>query len=444
MSLREISLVVFLTVASLPRMAPLMAEEPPTPARAPSANAGTEAAIEKWTFLAQQQPGNPMPWVRLGNAWMQKSREGAVGAAYDNAEKAFRQALALDTNNVEATVGLAWIYNSRHDFEQGVEWATKTLALDPRNQDAYALLGDAAVESGDYDLALEHCQQCLDIAPNLSSYSRAAHVLFLTGDARQARWLMQKAIDAGGPYAENTAWCRAQLALMLFDGGALPLAEQELDRALKATPHNRHVLGAMARIKTAQKDYDAALEFCQQALAVARDHDVLVLSGDVYTLLGKAEEAQEQYRQVIELQGGHDHGDGELHTHASDHGNALLARFYADHDRSLDEALHEAQEACEHHPNVFAIDTLAWCYYKNERYEDARQKIDEVLSRKTPKADFLFHAGMIYAKVGDRPKAQQYLYQALSLNPNFHPVQAQVAVQTLAEVASSIRPNVEP
>lgn len=429
--------------------ASLLAEEPPAASaeqadRPQEVTGATDREIAKWTRFTEQQPNDPRPWTRLGNAWMQKSREGAVGAAYASAEAAYRRALALDASDTEATVGLAWIFNSRHDFDLGVEWAQKTLALDPRNQDAYALLADAAVEVGDYERALEHCQECLDIAPNLSSYSRAAHVLFLTGDARQARWLMQKAIDAGGPYAENTAWCRAQLASMLFDAGALTLAEQELQQGLQVAPKNRHLLGGMAKIQTAKKEYEKALESCEQSLAVARDHDVLVLAGDVCELLGRKEQAAQYYDQVLELQGGHDHGDGELHTHASAHGNAPLARFFADHDRSLDEALHEAEEAYEHYPNVFAIDTLAWCLYKHGRHEEARKKIDEALRHKTPKADFLFHAGMIYAKAGDIPQAQKYLYQALSLNPHFHPLHSSLAARTLKELAASDRPRVEP
>ena len=64
-------------------------------------------------------------------------------------------------------------------------------------------------------------QQMLDIRPDISSYSRGAHLLWLTGDKRKATWLMYKAILTGAPYAENTAWCQTQLALILFNSGAI-------------------------------------------------------------------------------------------------------------------------------------------------------------------------------------------------------------------------------
>jgi tetratricopeptide (TPR) repeat protein len=338
-------------------------------------------------------------------------------------------------DHAEATIGLACVYNSRHEFDQGVEWARKAIELDAANQDAYALLGDAAVELGNYEEALAHYQRCLDLGPNLASYSRAAHLLFLTGDSSKARLLMQKAIDAGGPYAENTAWCQAQLALMLFETGALIAADQQLQQGLRIAPNNRHLLAAMARVKTAKKEYEAAIECCHKALAVARDHDVLVMLGDLYALSGRGKEADEQYSRVLELQGGHDHGDGKVHVHASDHGNALLAKFLADHDRNLDEALLQAEKAFKLYKNVFVTDTLAWCYYKNGRYKEASDTIAAALRYGTPKAEILFHAGMIHAKLDERPKAQKYLYQALSLNPYFHPTQAQLAADTITELS---------
>ena len=50
-------------------------------------------------------------------------------------------------------------------------------------------------------------------------------------------------------------------------------------------------------------------------------------------------------------------------------------------------------------------------------------------------AERLYHAGMIYAELGDRRRAQQYLYEALSANPSFHVWHAQVAEEVLGTLA---------
>src|SRR4029450_3968187 len=76
-----------------------------------------------------------------------------------------------------------------------------------------------------------------------------------------------------------------------------------------------------------------------------------------------------------------------------------------------------AQEEYRRRPNVFAADALAWAYYKNGRYAEAKRAIAKALIQHTPDAGFLFHAGMIHAKLGDRVTPQRYLAQPLALNP---------------------------
>ncbi len=84
-------------------------------------------------------------------------------------------------------------------------------------------------------------------------------------------------------------------------------------------------------------------------------------------------------------------------------GDVQLARFLADRDRRLDESLTIAELEFKRRPNVFVADALAWSYYKNGRYADARRAITKALAQRTPDASIFFHAGMIYAKLGDRP-----------------------------------------
>jgi tetratricopeptide (TPR) repeat protein len=64
----------------------------------------------------------------------------------------------------------------------------------------------------------------------------------------------------------------------------------------------------------------------------------------------------------------------------------VTAKFYADHDRNLDEALAMAQEEYKTRKNVYVADTLAWCYYKAGQIEKAKEYIRIALSRMTPEA----------------------------------------------------------
>jgi tetratricopeptide (TPR) repeat protein len=387
----------------------------------------TDQQISKWQNLIRLNPKDPLGWVSLGDVLMQKGRETADASYYTHAERAYTKALEQKANHIDALHGLAWVYSVRHEFEKSIEWARKVIAADPKNNLAYGLLGDAAVEMGQYEQALDHYQKMLDLRPDISSYSRGAHLLWLTGDIQSAGVLMAKAIKVGAPYGENTAWCRAQLAMMYFHNGLLIPAEKFLEQSLKQTPNNYHLLLTMGKFKAARKDYTAAIESLKKAIAIAPQHEALVALGDLYTLTGKKTEAEQQFAQVEAMH--------QLLKANGVQGDSQMARFYADHDRNLPEALAMAQEEYKTRPNVYVMDTLAWTLYKNGRYAEARDLIEKALKRKTPDPSLYFHAGMIYAKMGRIAPAQTYLSKALNLNPNFHPLDARAAQDAMERLA---------
>jgi hypothetical protein len=188
----------------------------PTPIGTPTK---TEKDIAKYKITVETRPTDASAWAKLGDSLMQKARESANHQYYDWAEKAYEQSLTITPTQSDALTGMAWVSGGRHQFDKSIEWAQKSLALNPKDDAAYGLIGDAQLEQGDYKAALVTYQKMLDTRPNMASYSRGAHLLYLMGDTRKAMWLMTKAIKAGGPYSENTAWCNAKLAEMLMGEG---------------------------------------------------------------------------------------------------------------------------------------------------------------------------------------------------------------------------------
>lgn len=391
----------------------------------PTGNSASDKELRKCLAGVQKTGKNDKLWANLGDVLMQRVREMGDPSFYSYAESAYNRSLELNPKNVNAMTGLAWVNGGRHMFDKSINWAQKAIAIDAQSNVAYGLIGDAELERGEYDSAFEHYQKMLDIRPDLSSYSRGAYLLHLTGNNRKAKWLMAKAVLVGAPYAENTSWCRAQLALMLYNEGNFVAAQQVLEEGLKVAPSNRHLLAVLGKVKSARRDYKGAIDVYKQAVALYPDHNSLVALGDLYTATGDKSAAETQYRAVIDLHnknaanGAHDH--------------MQMAQFYADHDRDLVEALRLAEEH-KLSKNVFEADTLAWCYYKNGQFAPAHQAIKRALRYKTPDARILFHAGLIYARLGQEAAARNYLNQALSLNPGFHPKYAVVAADTLQKM----------
>jgi tetratricopeptide (TPR) repeat protein len=80
------------------------------------------------------------------------------------------------------------------------------------------------------------------------------------------------------------------------------------------------------------------------------------------------------------------------------------------------------------------MDTLAWVLYQNRKYGDAWNAEKQALRLGTHFALFYFHAGMIQEKRGNLVKAQNYLSQALMLNPNFSILYAPAAQRELVKL----------
>lgn len=399
----------------------------PSAAQASAPEAGhalLDQVITKDTRATGRNPKDSKAWIELGNALMQKARETADLSYYGHAEAVYRKALALDARDPAALTGMAWVTSDRHEFEASKVWAGKALALDPGSNDAYGLVGDADQEIGDYDAAYAHYQKMLNIRPDLASYSRGGHLLWLTGDAHhEGVRLMVKAIDAGGPYAETTGWCRAQLGLMLYSEGHQAAAEQTLRDALTTTPNNYRVLMALGRAEAGRGDYKGAIGRYEKAVAVVPQLEAVAALGDLYALTGHPADARRQFALAGQID--------QLQKANGVKGGWQMSLFQANHDRDLPQALEVAREEYRTRKNVYAADALAWCLYKSGRYSEAAAISRAALSRHTPEADFLFHAGMISAKLNNPVAAHSFLSRALRLNPNFSPTDAPVAVAAL-------------
>ena len=126
--------------------------------------------------------------------------------------------------------------------------------------------------------------------------------------------------------------------------------------------------------------------------------------GDVYAKAGNTVEAKKQYDLVEYI--------GRLNSFNQIVYNRELSVFYADHDIHLEQALELARKEFEVRHDIYTWDALAWALYRNSQPEQAAAAMKEALHLETKDALLLFHAGMIYERLGDSEKAQDYLQRA--------------------------------
>ncbi len=390
-------------------------------------DSASEKGVIEAVARARKKPTEPQSWASLGDTLAQRLRDTADESYFDFAEKAYLQALRLDPEWADAMNGMAWVTGGRHLFPESIDWAKNALKIAPDSADAYGILGDAAVELGDYDAAADSYQRMMDLRPDLSSWSRGGYLLWLTGDPQRAILLMGKAIRAGAPFAENSAWCRAKLATMHLHGGDLSAAAGVLEPSLRGQSRNPQILLAAARLAVASREFEVAEKYYQMLLEKGPNHGALVGLGDLKAVNGDTAGAENFYLQVEALHAAH------LASGVHDH--VQMAKFLADHDRNLIEALRLAEQH-KLTRNVIEADILAWVYLKNGDLPRAIEAIKRALAQKTPDAEIHYHAGMIAAAAGDIEAATRHLQKAIAMNPEFNLLQAPIARRALEKIGT--------
>lgn len=362
-----------------------------------------------WIKLASNQPKG---YRALGMALMQKGRETGDLDNYNAALTAFEKAVELDPKNSESLHGLAWAWTMFHRFAKAIELANQAIEVDPTDPFAYGVLVDSYVELGKYKQAEEAAQKMVDMRPDLASYSRVAQLRWILGDAKGAIVLMNRAVQAGGPYAENSAWCETQLGDMYWKTGSYLAAEQAYQRVLDRMPDYRHANFGMARIMLSKNKPLDAVDLMAKATRGNCPIPYVVEYGDLLASLGKKDEAEAQYDRVEKMV--------EEHLkHGIQGDEVALAEFYLEHDRKLGEALRLMEEEAKEHTSWQTYNALAWAQYKSKDYAGARKSMNKALACGIQDARLWHRSGMIDEALGKKDEARKQILAAETLHPHF-------------------------
>ncbi len=393
----------------------------------------TNAVVRFFEERVQRDPHDFVSYNRLADAYVQRARQTGDVADYSRAEAALEASLdALPNDNYDALVQLSLVYGAMHRFSDARELAQSALALKPWEAFGYAALGDAHVALGQYDKAEEAYQRVTSEAPGLSSFSRLAYLLELRGDLETAELMWRNALSTdSGRRPENTAWARVQLGNFYFNIGEIGPAEDEYERALKTFPDYVHALAGLAKVQAARGDYDGAASLYDWVVDRYPIPEYVIALGDVYRAAGREDDATKQHDLVAAID--------RLYKANGVNTDLQMALFFADHDLDIGEAVRQARAAYADRPSVQAADVLAWALYKSGQYEEARAYSQEALRLGTQDALMLFHAGMIYDRLGEYEEARNHLERAVEMNPRFSVLYADTAADTLQELQSVVR-----
>jgi tetratricopeptide (TPR) repeat protein len=146
-----------------------------------------KAAIEQYTKVTELAPGDVEAWLMLGR--LEKANQNSPGA-----EKAFKQALALDAENEDAMTGLAMVYSDLGDTA-GASQMLKRVAEKNPNLRTLTTLASAYEQMKEYKLAAETYGRALEMNRENTDLKRAyAQALFTAEEWDKAQEVLEELI----------------------------------------------------------------------------------------------------------------------------------------------------------------------------------------------------------------------------------------------------------
>ena len=394
----------------------------PLPARATAADRQIQAAEARIKSL----PTSPDGYNLLAAAYMQKARETGDFGFNDRAETTLNRSLEIAPDDSSALILRSSLLLTYHRFREALNEANRGQVPGRESPDLYGVITDALVELGDYPAAVEAAQKMMDLRPDSAAYSRASYLRALHGDVEGAIEAMVVAVTAANSgNSENAAWYRVHLGLNLMNAGKLAEGEREFDTALEMFPNYHLALAAKARARVADDDFDTAIHFYLQAQERVPLPEVVIALGDLYSKLGRVNEAKKQYELVVFI---------ERQAAGNTTYSRQLALFWADHDMKLDEALEIMRRERAARADIYTSDALAWCLFKKGQLAEAKEAIEQAMRLGTRDARIFYHAGIIYDGLNDSQRAVKYLKLALDADFSFDVLKADAAKRKLSEL----------
>jgi tetratricopeptide (TPR) repeat protein len=373
----------------------------------------TDDQIAAYQLLIQTKPEDLHYQNRLAAAYIQKVRETTDFSYLDRASKIVNNVVANDRHDYEALRLRSEIELERHNFARVAEDSRELTRIAPDDPWNWGTLGDALIELGQYDAAAEAYQKMVTLRPDMSSYNRAAWFRFLAGDMPGAIDIMQKAISAGSPSPENSAWCLVELGNLYLKSGRSADAEKAYAAAVNVFPGYHPGYAGLGKAQAVQGRTKEAIANYERAQASTPMPDYAGALYDLYRAAGDDKKAQEE-RDLIDV---YDH----LNLSNGEKANRNVAMIYADRNWRPERALELAKAELSVRKDIYTYDALAWALYRNKKYDEASTALAEALKMGTPEPMFYYHAQQIALASGEDKKAAEYSQQLKAMNPEFRP-----------------------
>jgi tetratricopeptide (TPR) repeat protein len=359
---------------------------------------------------------------RLGWLYVAKARASHDQGFYKLAEQC---ALAIEIAEAESPAAMllrGHVLISFHRFAEAEAIARELVNRRTFPFD-YGLLGDALMEQGRLAEAVHAYQRMVDLRPDLQSYSRVAHLRWLTGDIDGAIEVAQLAAGCTSALdPESASWILSRLALYYFQAGSLTEAKGACQAALKSFPNYPPALLLEGRFLLIDNKGTEAISSLQRAATIHPLPEFQWALADALHSAGRADEAANV--------------EAVLKSTGAQNDPRTFALFLATRGERTELAIELAQRELQSRSDIFTHDALAWALAAAGRSEEAWPHMEKALAEGTIDARLFTHAGVIEAKLGRAANAESWLRKARDLQRTLLPSEQMQLTATLSALTT--------
>jgi tetratricopeptide (TPR) repeat protein len=361
------------------------------PGAAATSRDGLTRTIAEMDVRLASKPVDASAAVMLADALLRQARVTGNAGLANQAELALARVLARDPDHYYARRMLSAVLLSQHRFRDAINAAERALQVRRDDPWLHGVIGDAHLELGEYELAFAAFDTMLRRRPDAAAYARASYARELQGDLTGAIEFMRMALEATSARdPESLAWHHAQLGQLYLALDRTDAARQEFRHADFVFPDHPLAGEGLARVMIANGEHAAALARLRMLLGRAPSPALMALAGDQLVALGRADEAERQYRLA----------EAAWQTDVPE--PARLALFLAERGRRIPDAVRFAEVAAAERADIFTADALAWAYFKTGRVEEAQAAITRALRTGSRDRTIHRHADAIGTAVRER------------------------------------------
>ena len=267
-----------------------------------------------------------------------------------NSEALWRHTVDVTSRNYIAQNNLAGTLLERGQLNEAIANYREALEIKPDVAEVQSNLGNALLREGNVDEAIVHLQKALQIDPAYAeAYNHMGSALMKKGQAGEAIAHYQKAVQLNTSYAD----AYNNLGVAFLRSGQVDQAIADYKKAVAINPESAEMQYNLGNALAHQGNWADAIACYQAAVSTERDSvkaaKIRNNLAAALEKLGKSDEALEQFRQAVQINGNYP----EAHCN--------LGRMLAQHGRR-DEAVAHLREALRLKPG----------------YEQARKQLREL------------------------------------------------------------------